>query len=185
MNTKASVITETLVFLIVITLTSAIILFLIQSGIIAVKADNNDISVLNTEFIPFAQEGTLVLKDFQFCSFVDEKFKCVGEKEDFNLGEEVHFRFVVESSTVNGKVTLVENYRVKGPQGNIILEANHEDNDNIEEKSSSEKKIIPFKEFLISEKGDEAGTYTVDLIIESPLINKKVTVVKKFTLHHE
>ena len=42
---------EILILLVTVVITSAIVLFLIQSGVIAVKAENEQVPVLNTEFI--------------------------------------------------------------------------------------------------------------------------------------
>mgnify|MGYP005672969413 CR=1 FL=1 len=69
MNNKGKVIVELLVMLVVIVITSALILYLVQSGTISVKAENNQVSILNTEFIPMGREGYLAIKDFKFCNF--------------------------------------------------------------------------------------------------------------------
>ena len=74
MNKRGKVITEILVMMIVIMLTSAIILFLVQSGLITVKAEGEQAPVLNTEFIPLGREGYLAVKDFKFCIYVDENY---------------------------------------------------------------------------------------------------------------
>lgn len=181
MNAKASI-TEFLVLLIMIALTSATVLFLVKSGVISVRADGEEVSVLDTEFIPVGREGYLAIKEFQFCDAVDELYNCVGEKDTFNIGEEVHFRFVVESSTSKGEVRLVENYRVKGPGGTLLLDVNEENNYPFNLQSNKKKENIYFKDYIITEDGDTTGEYTLELLIENRLLNKKSTLIKKFNL---
>ena len=118
---------EILIFLIVVVLTSAVVLFLVQSGIVTVKADGEEVPILNAEFIPVGREGYVAIKEFQFCDMVDELYNCLGEKNTFQIGGEVHFRFVIESSTWNGEVMLVENYKLKSPTGEILLDVDEED----------------------------------------------------------
>lgn len=185
MNKKASI-TEFLVLLIMIVLTSATVLFLVKTGVVSVRADTEEVSVLDTEFIPMGREGYLAIKEFQFCGSVDELYTCIGEKDTFKIGEEVHFRFVVESSTSNGEVMLVENYRLGGPDGKIILDVDTKNNYNYNLQSKERKQEVYFKDYIISERGDPVGTYAVEFLIENPLLNKKVTLTKEFTLvQHE
>lgn len=169
---------ELLFMLITVVVTSAAILYLVQSGMITVKAENSDVSVLNTEFIPVVREGTLVVKEFQFCESVD----CSESKETFALGEEVHFTFVVETSVYNGEIILIENYRVKGPDGTILLQAEAQDNRQVENMSSERLIQIHFAEFIRTEERDQSGDYQLELLVENPLLAKKVAVTKMFRL---
>ncbi|MDO8655930.1 MAG: hypothetical protein Q7K45_01715, partial [Nanoarchaeota archaeon] len=117
-----------------------------------------------------------------FCDSVDELYTCVGEKDVFRIGEEVHFRFVVESSTSNGEVRLVENYRIKGTDGTILLDVNDENNYLFNIQSNKKNENIYFKDHIITEIGDNVGEYTIELLIENVLLNKKSTLIKKFNL---
>lgn len=181
MNRHGTILTEFLVLLIMIVLTSATVLFLVKTGVLMVRAEGEEISVLDAEFLPIGREGYLAIKEFQFCEGVDELYQCVGEKDTFQIGEEVHFRFVVESSVTNGEVMLVENYRVKGPNGEIILEVEEENNYHVTLQSGGRQEEVHFKDFLITEPGeDSAGQYTLELVMENPLLNKKTTLVKQF-----
>jgi hypothetical protein len=182
MNKKGKVAMEILVMLVVIVITSAILLLLIQGGIITVKAENEQVPILNTEFIPMGREGYLTIKDFKFCDFVDNNYNCIGESEDFFLGSEIHFVFVVESSTYNGDIMLVENYRIKSPEGNVLLNVDEKNNFNFDITSKERKELITFKDFFIV--GSELGEseYTLELVINNPLLNKKTTLVKKFKM---
>src|SRR3989344_3324579 len=119
MNNRGSVM-EVLVLMIVVVLTSGVILLLVNTGIITVKAQSNE-PILNTEFIPLGREGSLVIKEFKFCENVDESYNCINEKNSFNLGDEVHFVFKVESSTYNRDILLVENYQLVDPAGKVLL----------------------------------------------------------------
>lgn len=182
MNRHGTILTEFLVLLIMIVLTSATVLFLVKSGVLMVRADGEEVSVLDTEFIPVGREGYLAIKEFQFCSDVGELYNCIDEKDTFKIGEEVYFRFVVESSTSNGEVRLVENYRIKGIDGAVLFDVHDENNYPFNIQSNKKTEHIYFKDHLITEAGDNAGEYTLELLIENRLLNKKSTVIKKFHL---
>ncbi len=185
MNTHGASMVEFLVLLIMIVLTSATVLFLVKTGIVAVRADGEEVSVLDTEFIPIGREGYLAIKEFQFCEKVDELYNCVGEEDMFNIGEEVHFRFVVESSVSNGEVMLVENYRLKGPSGEVLLEVSEDSNYHLGLESNKKKELIYFKDYFIVNEGSDHGEYTIDLIIENLLLNKKTTLTKNIFIGGE
>ena len=74
MNQKASVMMEILIFLVVAVFLSAAILFLVKSGVLETKSSYEEANVLNTEFLPTGRTGTLVLKEFEFCGYIDEDF---------------------------------------------------------------------------------------------------------------
>jgi hypothetical protein len=177
MDTKGRIATQILIMLVVVVLTSAIVFSLVRVGVIEVRQVEGA-SVLNTEFIPFMREGTLVIKEFKFCGLVDEEYRCLEEKELFEAGENIHFRFIVESSAVDGEMMLIENYKVEGPTGDMLLEVDEKYNTYVETESDR----IYFKDYLIGESEDQKGEYTMDLIVENPLLNKKVTLTKKFRI---
>jgi hypothetical protein len=182
MNNKGKVIVEMLIMLVVIVITSALILYLVQSGTITVKAENDQVSILNTEFIPMGREGYLAIKDFKFCDFVDLNYNCVGETENFFLGSEVYFLFVVETTTVSGQIMVVENYRIKGPNGELLLDVDEKNNFNFDITSKERKESITFKDFFVVGSDLSEGEYTLELIVNNPLLNKKTTSVKKFQM---
>ena len=181
MNKYASI-TEFMVLLIMIVLTSATVLFLVKSGVVSVRADGEvdgrEVQILDVEFIPIGREGTLAIKQFQFCDSVDELYNCVGEKDTFKIGDEIHFRFVVESSTSNGEVRLVENYRLKSPSGEVLLEVDEESNYHLNLESAKKQELITFKDYFIVNPGSEEGKYTLELVMENVLLNKKSTLIK-------
>ena len=181
-NKKGKLATEILVMLVVVVITSAVILLLVQSGILEVKAENEQVSVLNADFIPVTREGYLAIKDFRFCNFVDLNYNCVGEVNSFALNSEIHFLFTVESSTYNGDIMIVENYRIKGPSGEMLLEVDASNNFNFDLSSNKETEEITFKDFFIVNQGLPEGEYTLELLIENPLLTKKTTLVKKFSV---
>lgn len=182
MNSKASSAIELLLILVAVVLTSAVILFLVQKGLINVKATANNQPILNTEFIPFAREGALAIKEFNFCSFVNEQYQCIEQKQTFARGEEVHFRFVIETTPSNGAVKIAENYRISNPSGEIILDANTENNFNYDTTSNQNKESIVFKDYFTLGFGLQPGIYSLDLILENPYLTKKVTYTKTFTV---
>ena len=180
MNQKGKVAIELLIMLVTIVLTSAIIFMLVQAEVIKVKPGNADVNVLNTEFIPVGREGFLAIRDFTFCDFISEDYQCISPGENFALGSAVYFRFVVESSTYNGDVKLIKNYRVKDPIGNLLLDVDEKNNFHFDIKSDESKELITFKDyFFIGEELPE-GIYTLELVITNPLLDKKTTVVKTF-----
>src|SRR3989344_5767929 len=109
MNKKASVMIEIMIFLVIAVFLSATILFLVKSGVIQTKESYEEVNVLNTEFLPMGRGGSLTIKQFQFCGDVSSDYTCINPKATFLPGEEVHFRFLAESSTYNSQVMLVEN----------------------------------------------------------------------------
>ncbi len=179
MNRQGTILTEFLVLLIMIVLTSAIVLFLVKTGVVSVRADGEEVSVLDAEFIPLGREGYLAIKEFQFCDAVDELYDCQGEKDTFQIGEEVHFRFVVESSVSNGEVMLAENYRLKGPGGEVLLEVSEDSNYHLGLESNKKKESITFKDYFIINLGSEEGEYILELVMENPLLNKKSIKTEK------
>ena len=183
MNLRASVMLELLIFLITVVLTSVMVLFLVQSGVIAVQADGPDerteVPLLDTEFIPIGREGTLTIKEFQFCDLVNAQYQCRQEKTNFLLGEEVHFRFVVESTPANGEIMLVENYRLLDPAGKVILDVDEKNNFYFNQLSSRKAEQVTFKDYFIAGFELAEGEYTLELWLENPLLGKKVKVVKR------
>ena len=181
-NKKGKVATELLIMLITVVVTRAIIFLLVQAGVLTVKMEAEQTSVLNTEFIPMGREGSLAVKDFKFCGFVDSDYNCIAESEEFYLGSEIHFIFIIESSTSNGDITVVENYRIKGPEGNILLDVDERNNFNFDIISKEKQELITFKDFFVVGEELVEGEYTLELFIENPLLNKKTTLVKKFMM---
>jgi len=178
-NRKGKLAMEVLVILIVVVVTSGVMFSLVRAGVLEVKPEG-EASVLDTEFIPMGRGGYLGIEDFKFCEGVDVDYQCLGEKKAFEKPSLVFFRFTVKSTTVRGEVILVENYRLKDKEGKVLLEAEEKDNFYYKVKSDKEVQEIYFKDYLVIEKGDEAGKYTLELILENPLLNKKVTLVKEF-----
>ena len=171
---------QLLILLIVVALTSGIVLFLVQSGILEVSAET-DVSILDTEFIPLQREGYLSLREFNFCNSASIQSQCTPQGS-FTFGEEIHFQFVVESSTYNGEIIVVENYMILGPQGELLLDVDEENNFHFDVKSNKEKEVVTFKDYFVLRPDLPEGTYTLELVLENPLINKKVRSVQQFTM---
>ena len=179
MNKKGKLAMEILAMMILVVVTSAILLTLIQSGIISVKADNGDARVLNAEFIPLGREGYLVIKEVYFCGFV-ENFQCIEPKKDFNKGEDVYVLFQVEGSTYHGDVYLVRNYQLKDPDGEVILMLNEENNYYFEMESDKDKEEIAFADYFTTSNGYKSGEYTLDIVVGNPLLSKELTLTETF-----
>tara|TARA_Y100000310_G_C20693853_1_gene824113 strand:- start:92 stop:637 length:546 start_codon:yes stop_codon:yes gene_type:complete len=180
MNKKGKIVVTVLVVLGVILLTSAGMLMLIKTGMLSVKTSSE--SVLNTEYIPYQRTGSLAIKDFKFCLWVDETFDCVGEKKIFVLGDEVHFRFVVESSVYQRQIRFIENYQVKGPSGKILLSFDPKNNYYFKMSSAKKMEKVSFRDFFTVGHDMPIGNYTLELLITNSLLNKKTQVVKTFEM---
>jgi hypothetical protein len=180
MNKKAKIEIELFIVLIAVALLVGGLLLLIQSGIVSVKSDSSQI--LNTEFIPMGRQGSLLIQNFYFCGFVDESYKCLNEKREFNLGSEVHFLFNVQSSTFNGDIKLVENYRIRNPYGEIILDVDQKNNLHFDVSSKERVEMVTFKDYFKLGNDLPLGEYTLELVIENPLLDKKVVRSEKFVV---
>ena len=178
-NHKANVAVRVLSIFVVIVITSLLVLILVRTGIISVKAEYEPVDVLNTEFLPIRDSGTINLKEFSFCQSIDAEFNCL-RKGEFTFGDEVHFKFVIESTVFQNQVMIVKNYRIKSPSGQLLLDANSKDNFYVDVQSDKETETIAFKDYFTLLGAGETGTYTLELIIENPLISKQTTLIETF-----
>ncbi len=180
MKKRGKIAIQVLVILIVIVLTSAVMLVLVKSGVLGVK-DSSD-EVLDTEFIPYGKGGSLAIKDFKFCGFVDDSYNCIGEGNKFALGDAVYFTFIVDSSTYDGDIKLVENYRVKDPNGKVVLEVDTKNDFYVNWKTNKASEKITFKDYFTIGTEDSAGKYTFELLISNSLLGKNAKLVKEFEM---
>ena len=182
MSKKGKIEVEVFIVLITMVFTSAIILLLVYSGTITVKEEVSSEPILNAEFLPVGREGFLAVKEFSFCSYVDENLNCLSQQQEFSPLENVYVRFVAESSTFGSQVMLSRNYRIRNPLGNVVLEAEQKNDYNFELSSVKKTESIIFADFFVMGEDAVAGEYTLDVIVENSLLGKKVTLTKKFTL---
>lgn len=190
MNNKGRAVVSILIVMIVIVLTSAVILSLVRFGVIEVPKVETESAepILNTEFIPLERSGSLAVKDFQFCSFVDDEFECYPQEEfknglnEFRVGDSVYFRFAVESSTSQGKVYLIENYKLKDSDGNVLLDVAEENNYYFEYESKGKMEEIVFSDYFVVDANAAAGKYNLDLVIKNPLLEKTVILTKSINI---
>lgn len=182
MNKKGGMVMVVLLMLVVIVITSAGVLILVKTGLIGVNPEYEQVPLLDTEFVPVGGEGYLVVKEFQFCYYVTDDYQCLEEKEEFTPGDEVHFRFVVESSTSNGGVMIVENYRLIDPMGKVILDVDAREDFQFEVASRERIKTIAFKDYFLAGYELIPGEYALELHLENPLINKKAKLTENFRL---
>ena len=182
LDKKASFAVELLVFLVLAAFLSAAILFLVKSGVLETKSSYEHVDLINTEFLPTGRTGTLALKEFVFCEQVDNKMQCLRETENFEEGDRVYVRFVVASSVSQGRVMLVRNYRMIDPRGDVVLEVDERNNYHYDSSSSNNIEEVIIVDYIPTLSGYVDGEYTVDLIVENPLINKKFRNSKTFIL---
>lgn len=180
MNTKATSVTELIVLLIVVVVTSAAILLLVKFDVLTLKSDSSQEPVLNAEFIPYAREGSLVVKEFSFCRSVDDTYNCLGGGAVFTFDQPVYYRFGVESSTFNGDIKVIKNYRIRGPSGDVLLDAGNDQQYQFDVSSNNNKETVLFKDYFVIPTGLPSGEYTLELIVENPLLTKSTTMSQKF-----
>jgi len=185
MRKKGRIEIEVFIVLITIVVTSAIILLLVKSGTIEVKDDVVTEPVLNAEFLPAGREGFLAVKDFAFCSYVDADLNCLSRQDEFGKTENVYVWFVVESSVMDGQVVLLRNYEMRNPMGELVLQAEQKNIYAVELNSGRNTESVAFGEFFVMGEDARVGEYMLDVIIENVLLNKKVTLTKKFQLVEE
>ena len=180
---KGAVVIQILIVLVVIVLTSGIILLLISQEVIKVS-ESGDKEILDAEFVPVGgASGVLTIKDFSFCSWVDETQDCTKPRNVFYSGEYVFFRFVVQSTTYNGQIILIEDYEIISSEGKVLLSVNDKE-DYIFDKSSVEKtEDIIFIDFFNINEISPAGVYTLKLIVKNPLIDKTTILNQEFEIY--
>lgn len=171
---------ELFVVLITIVITSAVILLLVKSGTIEVKDEVVTEPVLNMEFLPAGKEGILAVKDFAFCSYVDENSNCLERQDEFGKDDLVYVWFVVESTVTDGQVLLLRNYEMRNPLGEVVLQAEQKNAYNLELSSRRKTEKVVFGEFFVLGEDTIPGEYTLNVVIENALLNKKITVTKQF-----
>ena len=176
---------EVFIVLITIVVTSAVILLLVKYGALEVREDVVTEPILNTEFLPSGREGFLAVKDFAFCSYVDADLNCLGRQEEFGKTENVYVWFVVESTTYNNQILAARNYRIRDPIGTVIFEADNKNTYNFELASDKNAEQVIFTDYFVMGEDAVTGEYTLDVIVENPLLGKKVTLTKKFMIVEE
>lgn len=180
MHKRGRIEVELFIVLITIVVTSAVILLLVKSGTIQVREGVSSEPILNTEFLPTGREGFLAIKDFAFCSYVDADLNCLGRQEEFGKTENVYVWFVVESTAYNNQIIATRNYRIRDPAGNLVLEADNKNTYNFELTSDKNAEQVTFADYFVMGEDAVAGEYTLDVIVESSLLGKKVTLTKSF-----
>ncbi len=181
MNNKAYATLEILIVLVAIVITSALILFLVQQGVLTVNSNTNQ-QILNTEFIPYERQGSLAIKDFSFCSYVNEQYQCLEPQTTFTLGDDAYFRFTIDTTPYYGDVMIIENYRILSSTGKVMLDVDLKKNFQYDAASQEKIESIFFKDYFSIGKGIPNGQYTLELKIENPLLNKQSTVKKTFII---
>jgi len=182
MKKRGRIAVELLIILVVMVFTSALILVLVKSGVIEVRSDISSQPVLNAEFLPGGRIGSLVIINFEFCNFVDDEFNCFETKETFSKGENVYIRFLVESTTYNGDVLLVRNYEIRDPFGETVLQIDQSNSYSFEIEGREESERAVFADYFVLDEDATLGEYTLDIIVENPLLEKRITQSEKFRL---
>jgi hypothetical protein len=171
---QASVMVKLVVFLIVIVITSSIVLLLVRTGV--VDQTNSNENVLNIDFIPITT-GDLNIRSVILCGSLEE-FECL-ESEEFSVGEKVNVLFLVETDVDAGRVLLVRSYKVTNANGEVVFASSGKNNVVFEETSEKSAELVGFSDSFTP---SGSGEFTLDAIIENPILGKKVTASKRFVI---
>lgn len=177
MNNKASVIVNIMVFLVIIVITSGILLLLLNVGVLKTKTSTEN--VLNTEFLPGAREGTLGIASLQLCADV-VNYECIIEKDYFFTEDTVYFLAKVQTTSYNGEIQLIENYRLLSPSEKILVDADKKDNFHYALASNQNEEVVITDSFSLG-GNSEVGEYSLEFVIENPLLGKEITITRTFT----
>lgn len=131
-----------LIVLVGVVFTSALILLLLNQGVISLDGEE-EVSVLNTDFIPVAQEARIESVDL--CVHIDGD-RCLLSSQDFTIGDDI---FVV--GRVSGLIDVQYQYIISAPGGLEIYTSEIQPGGSV---------IV---EHLQSEMGDTEGRYTLVL----------------------
>ena len=129
---------------------------------------------------PFG-EG-LVLKNFQWCDYVDIYYRCINPRSTFDVPGSVSFTLTVESDVVSGGVQLVENYAIKDKEGNYHLVMDKANAIYFEGISSEDKDKVFFKNSFRLEEDLSPGDYILELEVENLLFGGKLTLEEEFSV---
>lgn len=175
---KGGVLVQFLVFMIVVVFISAIMIFLLKSGVLSVKEPQNDVpNVLNTEFfIGNNDKENFLVNNFEICSSL-ENFNC-GNKGEFWIGDEVFYKYYFQSPTINNQVMIIEEYQVLNSNKEILFAQQKNFNFN----SDKELETRNMKNSFFLENEFPTGEYILRLEINNLLLRKKVTLEKKFKI---
>lgn len=179
-NSKGSVWLQVIVIVGVAALTTAIMLLLIHFDVLSPQAQEQQVNVLNAEFIPLERTGDLQIRQVDLCNYVDTKFNCYNKTELFQRDDNIYLRFLVESSVYQGEIMIARNYRVINPEGNIILDLEQQNSYTFRQESPKESQAVAFADYFTLGNNPQIGQYQIEIIVENPLLNKKVTIIKRF-----
>lgn len=192
LSKKGGLAIESLTLLVTVLFTSAAVFYLVQSGIVSVEGNNGYSSssitqeqFLNVEFLPIEKGGTLAIQDFVFCYQEDvniNAIECKRERELFFPGDEIHFSYEIVSSSYLGSIFLTENYRLLAPSGEVLLDVAAENDIEYDAPADEAVELVKFRDYFVLGEGEEAGEYTLELIITNTLIGKEAVLRKKVTV---
>src|SRR3989344_2235337 len=129
---KGGIVTQILVMLILVIITTAVILYLVQTGIISPKPAGEEVDILNANFIPIGNDGVLVIKQLDLCRAVDDQLNCYVKTETFSIRDPLYIRALVTSTAVNSKLSLVRAYKITDFSGNVVLKLDQENERTLE-----------------------------------------------------
>ncbi|MAG60147.1 hypothetical protein CL619_00010 [archaeon] len=186
---KGGLAIESLTLLVTVLFTSAAVFYLVQSGIVSVEGSSGAAAsqdqFLNVQFLPIEKGGTLAIQEFSLCYDEDidyDNLLCTDDRELFFPGDEVHFTYEVISSSYLGTISLTENYRLLGPNDEIILDVAAVNDIEYEAEADEEVELVKFRDYFVLGDDEPAGEYKLELIITNTLIEKEAVLRKEITV---
>lgn len=180
MDKRGNVAIKVLLILILIVIVSGITLTLVKVGVLAPGANQGE--VLNTEFLPVGRDGSISITSFDFCRSVSLSYDCIQPTKIFAPEQQVHFRFVVESTVYEELIHLVESYQVRDPSGVVVLSTTTREALRVEGQSQDSVEQVSFRDYFVIGSDAVAGEYTLELTLENPLFGKEVSKIMRFTI---
>jgi hypothetical protein len=178
--TKKGSVTEIMIMLVLIVITSAVILLLVNYGVLDVKADSNE-QVLNTEFLPMEENKIFTINDLKLCQFIDPNNVCINPTTEFDKGTALFVAFNLESSPYNNQIEVLRNYRIIGPGDKVVLDIIEENNE-IKTIESNVVKEMFFGNYFMINDDFVSGDYTLEIYVKNDLINKQLVRRKSFVI---
>ena len=136
---------------------------------------------ISVTYLFFSNKSTLELKEFSTCKTISEDYVC-SEKNVFNFGDKIMLLFIVESSSKDGQINLIENYVVRNTKREIIYDSSSKESFELNIKTDKKKESVSAVDAFFVHGSDEYGEYEVELTVKNPIFEKEIKEIKTFMI---